>query len=107
MYVDDILITDSSEVLIQTLIAKLHNDFSLKRLARPNYFLGIEGKFCSNGSMFLTQSKYFKDILTRAKLKNVNGVYTPMLRNCKLSKHGTTHFFDPHRYRSIVVLYNK
>lgn len=35
-------------------------------------------------------------------MDNANGVPTHMLYTCKLSKHGTNHFFDPQLYRSIL-----
>lgn len=40
-------------------------------------------------------------------MDNANGVPTHILCTCKLSKHGTNHFFDPKLYRSIfgVVKY--
>ncbi|KAI5413791.1 hypothetical protein KIW84_058074 [Lathyrus oleraceus] len=58
--------------------------------------------FICNGSLLLTQSKYIKDLLARAKMDNDNGVITPMLSTCKVRKHGTNHFFDPQLYKSIM-----
>lgn len=94
VYVDDILIIGSNYTLIHYLINKMHTTFALKKLGRPSYFLGIEIKFHNNGSL--------EDLLSRAKMDNVNGIPTPVMRTCKLSNHGTNHFFDPSLYRSIV-----
>ncbi|XP_058785002.1 uncharacterized mitochondrial protein AtMg00810-like [Vicia villosa] len=102
VYVDDILIIGSSSAHIHELIIKLHHKFALKKLGRPSYFLGIEVKFQSNGSLLLTQTKYIKYLLSRAKMDGANGVPTPMLGTCRLSKHGTNYFADPQLYRSIV-----
>lgn len=102
IYVDDIHITGSISALIHDLINKLHNAFALKKLGQPSYFIGIEVKFCSNGSLLLTQSKYIKDLLAKVKMNNANGVPTPMLSTFKQSNHGTNHFSDPQLYMSIV-----
>lgn len=74
----------------------------MKKLGRPNYFLGIEVNLCSSGDMLLSQSKYIQDLLAKAKMNAANGVPAPMLSTCKLSKHGSNLMVDPHLYRSIV-----
>jgi len=47
IYVDDIIITFFSHVVIQSLLQELHNDFTVKDLGPPNYFLGIEVMPCN------------------------------------------------------------
>jgi hypothetical protein len=47
IYVDDIIITFFSHVVIQSLLQELHNDFAVKDLGPPNYFLGIEVMPCN------------------------------------------------------------
>lgn len=70
--------------------------FSLKKLGRPKYFLGVEVSCHAQGSVLLSQSKYIKDLLTRADMLDANGPPTPMLSNLKLSKHDFDTFLDPH-----------
>ncbi|GJW65054.1 ribonuclease H-like domain-containing protein [Tanacetum coccineum] len=41
MYVDDIVLTTSAEILLQQIIASLHHEFSMTDLGSLNYFLGI------------------------------------------------------------------
>lgn len=94
VYVNDILITGSHTSLIHDLINKLHNKFALKRLGRPNYFMGIEVKSCSNSSLLLTQTKYVRDLLVRDKMVDANGVLTPMLSTCKRRKHDSSPLDD-------------
>lgn len=93
--VDDILLTGSSSTLIHKLIDSLHATFALKKLGRPKYFLGIEVKHLPNGNLHLTQTKYIHGLLNRATMANVNGVTTPMLSTCKLSKHDLTSLSIP------------
>jgi histone deacetylase 1/2 len=67
VYVDDIIIIGSSKSLIQQLIHKLHFEFSLKDLSKLDYFLGIEVHHDASGSLLLSQTKYIRDLLTKAK----------------------------------------
>jgi len=63
VYVDDIIITDTSNVVIQQLTTKLHSNFSLKQLGKLYYFLSIEIKSMADETILLTQSKYIRDLL--------------------------------------------
>lgn len=44
VYVDDIIITGSKVSDIQRVVRMLRNEFALKELGSPSYFLGIEMK---------------------------------------------------------------
>ncbi|RZB70581.1 putative mitochondrial protein [Glycine soja] len=57
VYVDDIIITGSSSMLIQKLTSKLNSSFAFKHLGKLDYFLGIEVKALPGNSLVLTQSK--------------------------------------------------
>ncbi|GJV68359.1 ribonuclease H-like domain-containing protein [Tanacetum coccineum] len=41
LYVDDIVLTASSDILLQQIIASLHQEFSMSDLGSLNYFMGI------------------------------------------------------------------
>nr|GEY85637.1 ribonuclease H-like domain-containing protein [Tanacetum cinerariifolium] len=56
LYVDDIVLTTSSNHLLQQIIASLHREFSMTDLGALNYFLGISVTGDSSG-MFLSQDK--------------------------------------------------
>ena len=90
IYVDDIIITWSSSVLIHNLITKLNVVFVLKQLGNFDYFLGIEVKHLSNGSLLLYQAKYIHDLLEKAKMVDAKPITTLLPFNFKLTKHGTT-----------------
>ncbi|MCH94734.1 retrovirus-related Pol polyprotein from transposon TNT 1-94, partial [Trifolium medium] len=96
VYVDDIILTGSSIHLINVIITKLNQSFSLKHLGGDlDYFLGIEVKKLSNGSLLLNQSKYIRDLLTRTKMLDSSPVTTPMQSSCKLTKLGSSALDDP------------
>jgi histone deacetylase 1/2 len=85
VYVDDIIITGSSLSHIQHLISKLNAEFALKQLGVLDYFLGIEVFHLPNGSLLLSQAKYIRDLLSKAKMETANGMPTPMASSLKLS----------------------
>jgi histone deacetylase 1/2 len=102
VYVDDIIITGSSQTLIQQLIHKLDQEFSLKDLGKLDYFLGIEVHHTKSGSLLLSQTKYIRDLLTKANMATANCMASPMASSTKLSKYGSNHVTDPTFFRSIV-----
>nr|KYP51541.1 Retrovirus-related Pol polyprotein from transposon TNT 1-94 [Cajanus cajan] len=102
VYVDDIIITSNDSTLLHTLVSQLHSTFSLKDLGDLDYFLGIEVKTQSDGSLILTQSKYIRDLLNHTDMEASKPFSSLMVSGCKLSKVGTEDFLDVSLYRSIV-----
>ncbi|GJW95117.1 ribonuclease H-like domain-containing protein, partial [Tanacetum coccineum] len=100
LYVDDIVLTASSETLLRQIIAFLHKEFSMTDLGSLNYFLGI---FVSRDSteMFLSQKKYIVEILERAHMVNCNPSRTPIDTESKLGSDGDV-VSDPTLYRSLA-----
>ena len=99
---DDIIITGSTASLIQQLTTKLHIAFSLKQLGHLDYFLGLEIKYLPNNSILMTRSKYIHDLLHKTHITKAYSISSPMVSNCKLSRHGVDIFHDSTLYRSIV-----
>lgn len=102
VYVDDILVTRSSKTIITQLISTLNKKFSLRDLGQLNYFLGIEVNRTTNGSLHLSQTRYIKDLLTKAKMHGAKGVSSPMTLGQKLQSFGNSLLTNPSNYRSIV-----
>ncbi|GKV27558.1 hypothetical protein SLEP1_g36720 [Rubroshorea leprosula] len=100
LYVDDIVLTASSTTLLQHIVENLSEKFALKDLGSLSYFLGIEVEKFSGG-IFLSQSKYANDVLTRASMLEASTIATPMA-----VKETTTlrdeEPVDPQEYRRIV-----
>ena len=101
VYVDDILITGSSQALITRVMTDLHQKFALKTLGSISYFLGFEAYRDCNG-IFLSQHKYVLDLLKNANMLQANPCSTPMSTGKKLSKDDSPPFEQPTVYRSIV-----
>ncbi|RVX04841.1 Retrovirus-related Pol polyprotein from transposon RE1 [Vitis vinifera] len=85
VYVDDIIVTGSSPVLIQQLIHKLHSLFALRDLGQLSYFLGIEVTY-DGGSMHLSQRKYITDLLQRTSMLDSKVAATPGTVGLSLSQ---------------------
>lgn len=100
VYVDDIIITGSDPAFISRFIGLLNHTFSLKDLGALHYFLGVEVLHLDSG-LFLSQSKYIRDILTRCNMLDAKPVSTPAEPNGNLRKMGTP-FDDARLYRQVV-----
>lgn len=101
VYVDDIIVTGSNNVEIEQLICNLGNAFALKDLGQLNFFLGIEVTR-NEDTLFLSQSKYLKELLTKFDLKNCNGSDTSLATTEKLSKNMGEKHADSTQYRRAI-----
>ncbi|GJS78895.1 ribonuclease H-like domain-containing protein [Tanacetum coccineum] len=100
LYVDDIVLTASSESLLQQIIKSLHQEFAMTNLGPLNYFLGISVTHDSSG-LFLSQKKYAIEILDRAHMDNCNPSRTSIDNESKLGSDGNP-VSDPTLYWSLA-----
>jgi hypothetical protein len=101
LYVDDIILTASTPVLLQQLTDRLRAEFALKDLGPLHYFLGIEVVRRPDG-FFLHQKKYTHELLDHAGMLNCTPVSTPVDTKAKLSATDGSPTPDASLYRSIV-----
>ncbi|GJV61332.1 ribonuclease H-like domain-containing protein [Tanacetum coccineum] len=87
LYVDDIILIASSQMLLQGIIDSLHQEFSLTDLGSLNYFLGISVTHDSSG-IFLSQRKYATEILESTHMVGCNPSRTPVNTESKLGDDG-------------------
>ncbi|XP_071686855.1 uncharacterized mitochondrial protein AtMg00810-like [Rutidosis leptorrhynchoides] len=100
VYVDDIILTGNHSATIKRFISRLHQEFAIKDLGCLSYFLGLEVTYTTTG-LFLSQTKYAHDILTRAKLLDAKPSGIPFATAELFTSTGTK-FADPTQYRSLV-----
>ncbi|GKA70398.1 ribonuclease H-like domain-containing protein [Tanacetum coccineum] len=100
IYVDDIILTASSPVLLQQIVDSLHKEFDMTDLGALNYFLGISAVRHPTG-LFLSQKKYARQLLERAHMVNCNPSRTPIDTDSKLGPDGVP-VQDPTLYRSLA-----
>ncbi|XP_026439320.1 uncharacterized protein LOC113338009 [Papaver somniferum] len=101
LYVDDIILTASTDALLSRFIDLMKREFSMTDLGPLHHFLGITATRSSSG-LFLSQSLYTKDIIARASMTNCNPVATPVDTNSKLSATSGPAISDPTLYRSLA-----
>lgn len=77
LYVDDIIITGNCEKDLREIKANLMNEFSMKDLGKLDNFLGIKIERTNEG-MFLSQTVYMKNLLTRFNMDECKASKTPM-----------------------------
>nr|GEV92350.1 ribonuclease H-like domain-containing protein [Tanacetum cinerariifolium] len=97
LYVDDIVLTTSFEVLLQQIIGLLHQGFSMTDIGLLNYFMG-NSVVRDSSRMFLSQSKYASDILERAHMVGCNPSQNPVATESKLGADGDPvrlYMYDP------------
>ncbi|XP_006603141.1 uncharacterized mitochondrial protein AtMg00810-like [Glycine max] len=102
VYVDDIIITDSSTSAVQSVISKLHSLYPLKDLGTLHFFLGIKANYTIIGALLLSQSKYITGLLAKVNMHNAKPIKTPLAPGSKLHMDGIDAFSDPTLYRSVV-----
>ncbi|GJY55059.1 ribonuclease H-like domain-containing protein [Tanacetum coccineum] len=100
IYVDDIILTASSPVLLQQIVDSLHKEFDMTDLGALNYFLGIS-VVRHPTRLFLSQKKYARQLLERAHMVNCNPSRTPIDTDSKLGPDGVL-VQDPTLYRSLA-----
>nr|KYP66503.1 Retrovirus-related Pol polyprotein from transposon TNT 1-94 [Cajanus cajan] len=101
LYVDDIILTASSDRLRKYFMALLGSEFAMKDLGPLSYFLGISVTRHPHG-LFLSQTQYAKTIIERAGMSNCSTCPTPVDTKPKLSANSATAFADPTKYRSLA-----
>ncbi|KAL5773724.1 hypothetical protein ACOSP7_013365 [Xanthoceras sorbifolium] len=99
IYVDDILITGTDLKQIHHTIFLLNWKFALKTLGSVGYFLGFEA-FRNSQGIYLTQTKYIFDLLTKTNLLNSKPYDTPICSSVKLSLNSGQPFKNPTLYYS-------
>lgn len=100
VYVDDIIVTGSSDSMLSRFLGKLKEAFPVTDLGDLHYFLGIQVTRSSSG-MFLSQSKYAKDILEKWNMQFCKPVSTPVVGN-KLSITEGHPMENPTLYRQLA-----
>jgi hypothetical protein len=101
LYVDDIVLTTSSTVLLQRTVSALQKEFAMKDLGTIHHFLGITVQKQSHG-LLLHQRQYTLEIIARAGLIDCKPCATPIDTSAKLSGTPRAPVSDPTQYRSLT-----
>lgn len=89
VYVNDLIITGSSTHLIHGIKQDLCNTFDMTDLGLLHYCLGVE-VWQTENNIFLSQSKYAKDLVDRFRIQDCKPGTTPMEPGLKLSSQSSS-----------------
>jgi hypothetical protein len=101
VYVDDLVITGSSQQEILKFKLEMARMFEMSDLGLLYYYLGIEVRQNQNGFV-LSQSSYVKKILEKGGMSDCNPCKVPMETKLKLSKVSSSLLVNATLYRSLV-----
>jgi len=86
VYVDDILITASSETVVNGLIASLKSFFTLEDLGPLYHFLGIQVSRTTTRNMHLSQTQYIRELHRKTNMLDSNPQPTPVISSLHLQQ---------------------
>nr|XP_040256250.1 uncharacterized mitochondrial protein AtMg00810-like [Aegilops tauschii subsp. strangulata] len=101
LYVDDIVLTASSAVVLERVVTHLTGEFVMKDLGGLHFFLGIRVTRMVAG-FFLYQQQYTEELLNRAGMDTCRPLPMPIGTKAKLPAADGPHVDDPSAYRSIA-----
>lgn len=103
LYVDDNILTGSSDFFLNSLINQMSSQFAMKDMGDLCYVLGIEAVFSSSRDIItLTQKKYTIDLLVKAKMIDCKPCFTPTSTDKRASIHDGDLLTNPLAFRSLV-----
>lgn len=76
-------------------------EFEMSMVGELNYFLGLQVRQVNNG-IFISQSKYARNLVKKFCLEKARHMRTPMGTNEKLTKDENGVSVDPSLYRSMI-----
>ena len=101
VYVDDIIFRSDDDKLSQQFAKYMQSEFEMSLLGELNFFLGLQISQLNDG-IFISQSKYIKEMLKKFGMEDYKPVRMPMITSCKLSKDDDSKEVDQKLYRSMI-----
>eukprot|EP00253_Pinus_taeda_P002116 PITA_02116 len=98
---DDIIFGNNEEAMSQRFAVVMQNEFEMSFLGELTYFLGLQIQQ-NEGSIFLSQTKYLKQIMKKYGMEDAKPVCTPMVTGCSLSANDESAVVHQLTYRSMI-----
>jgi len=102
IYVDDIIFGATLDSQAHDFYEEMMQEFEMSMIGEFNYFLGLQVKQTSEG-IFISQSKYAKDMVKLFGLDGKSHARTPMSTSVKIGVDLTSKQVDPTLYRSMII----
>ena len=101
MYVDDIIFGSNEEAMSQNFSLVMQKEFEMSLLGELTYFLGLQIQQ-NKGGIFLSKTKYLKQILKKYGMEDSKQVCTPMVTGCSFSANDDSAAVHQPTYRSMI-----
>ncbi|XP_058725473.1 uncharacterized mitochondrial protein AtMg00810-like [Vicia villosa] len=101
IYVDDIVFGGMLDRMVKKFVNQMQSEFEMSLVGELTYFLGLQVKQMED-SIFLSQSKYAKNIVKKFVMDNASHKRTPAPTHLKLSKDECGTSVDQSLYRSMI-----
>jgi hypothetical protein len=101
IYVDDIIFGATLDSLAHEFYEEMKQEFEMSMIGELNYFLGLQVKQTAEG-IFISQSKYAKDLVKRFGLDGKSRARTPMRTSVKITSDLAGKLVDPSLYRRMI-----
>jgi hypothetical protein len=101
VYVDDIIFGSNDDRMSQNFAEEMQKEFEMSMLGELSFFLGLQISQSSKG-IFISQTKYIKEMLKKFRMEDCAPVSTPMITGCKLRKDDESPKANQTLYRSMI-----
>jgi hypothetical protein len=101
IYVDDIIFGATLDSLAHEFSEEMKQEFEMSMIGELNYFIGLQVKQTTEG-IFISQSKYAKDLVKRFGFDGKSHARTPMSTSVKINSDLAGKPVDPSLYRSMI-----
>jgi hypothetical protein len=101
IYVDDIIFGSINELFCEEFGKKMSKKFEMSMIGELSFFIGLQIKQLKDG-IFISQSKYLKDMLKKFGLDNEKPIKIPMATNGHLDLDEGGTMVDQKLFRSII-----
>ncbi|KAI3681115.1 hypothetical protein L6452_35898 [Arctium lappa] len=101
IYVDDIIFGSTKDYMCKEFEELMHKRFKMSSMGELTFFLGLQVKQKKYG-IFISQSKYVQDILTKFRFSDSKPASTPMETHKQITADLKGEDVDVHHYRSMI-----
>ena len=100
IFFDDIIFGGNDEAS-DKFSEEMKNEFEMSMIGEMDFFLGLQ-IVQNNDGIFISQTKYLKDLLKMFGLESYKPIGTPMITGHKLSSKDETPIVEKRKYRSMI-----
>ena len=101
VYVDDIIFGSTKDKLAHSFLKLRQGEFEMSMIRELTHFLGLQIRQQDSG-IFLSQSKYARNLVKNFGLESASSIRTPMSPNVKLTIDLLSKSVDLSLYRSMI-----